>query len=327
MRLRSLKLLAYFFMTLFISLSVTNTLIFYYLKNLADDILYEQAYTQYMAYIISNGAYRGDQNFTISEKYTDKYLSYVFRDPSSPERFIYVKVKPDYERKFVRDPFKVILMSQFVTVFLILLVYQFIIEDSLNKIEKQEEWTKSLVASVAHKFGNFLSVQKVNLALLKVRVKDEDILRRLERSLSRVEKDMNLILHVLREERQMKMEWLRVDNIILETIKEFEEELSNKRLFLGLKEVYIYGDESDIRDIFYNIISNGVRYSKSFFHIKVCKSNEAVNFVFRNDIGFNERKGLGVGSILLEQIVKRQGGTIRISIKNHYAILLKLKGR
>lgn len=327
MRLRGFKLLAYFFVILIISLGITNTLIFYEIKRLTEETLYEQAYAHYMAYLLSNRSYRGDKNFNISETQPEKSLSYVFKDPSHPDKYVYVNVKLTYAEKFFQEPLKRILLFEFVAVFLVFFVYQLVVEDFINKMKQQEEWVKSLVASIAHKFGNFLSVQKLNLALLKTRIRDQDILSRLERSLSKVEKDMNLILNVLREEKHMRREWIRADSLILKTLEYLKEEASEKKVILKLSEAYIYADETDLGDIFYNIISNGLRYSKSFFHIRLCKGQKSVSFIFRNDISNWEARGMGIGIILLERVVRRQRGTLSIRIKKHYTVLLKLRGR
>ncbi len=327
MKLSSKLHLLYFFVSMLVSLGAINTVILYEINRFVEQNIYSQAYMHYMAYVLSGGSYKGDENFSVSENYQEKHLSYVFKDPRYIDRNIYVNINPEYADSSVKELFRRILAVEFFVVFLLALLYQALTEGLFRKIEEQEEWTKSLVASVAHKFGNFLSVQKVNLALLKAKMKDEEVLKRLERSLIRVERDMNLILNVLREERHIKREWVRLDSLILETLNYLEEEAKGKRMMVRLKEAYIYADETDLRDILYNIISNGIKHSKSFLHIKMCKTNKTVSLIFRNDISSSAGKGLGVGATLLERVVKRQKGTLRTRIKKHYTVLLKLRSR
>ncbi|MGB9874389.1 MAG: sensor histidine kinase, partial [Hydrogenobacter sp.] len=238
MKVEGFKFFLYFAFTIVISLALLNTLVFYELKRFVELSIYEQAYAHYIAHTLSGGVYKGNENFSVSESYTENSLSYVFKDPTNPDKYIYVSVKPNYAKSMIEGFFKNLLIMEFVVVFVFLLVFQFIIDKTFGKLKEQEEWTKSLVASVAHKLGNFLSVQKVNLAILKTKLKDEKALNRLEKSLSKVEKDMNLILHLLREEKQMKREWIRVDKLILEMLEEFGEDLQGKKVIFRPVETY-----------------------------------------------------------------------------------------
>ncbi len=325
MKVESFKFLLYFAFTIVISLALLNTLVFYELKRFVELSIYEQAYVHYIAYTLSGGVYKGNENFSVSENYAGNNFSYVFKDPTNPNKYIYVSVKHNYAKSMIEGFFKSLLIMEFVVVFIFLLAFQFIIDKILGKLKDQEEWTKSLVASVAHKFGNFLSIQKVNLAILKTKLKDEKILSRLERSLSKVEKDMNLILHLLREEKQMEREWIRVDKLILEMLEEFGEDLQGKKVIFRPVETYVYADETDMKDVLYNIISNAVRYSKSIIHIKTLMRKGSVCLIFRNDMGNTQDHGLGVGTKLVEKVVKRQGGTMHIRIKKFYTVVIKMK--
>jgi len=129
------------------------------------------------------------------------------------------------------------------------------------------------------------------------------------------------------EERNLNPEWLKGDALLLETLKDFEEELRQKKVILHIREFYLYGDEADIKDILYNLVSNAVKYSKSFIHIKVCKNEKHVILIFRNDLYSLESKGMGIGLTLLRKVVNREEGEINIRIKKYYTVFLRLRGR
>lgn len=322
MKLENLKFLLYFAFTITVALAILNILLFYKLKGFVELSIYQQAYTHYIAYLLSERTYKGNENFWVGENYKEKTLSYAFKDPANPDGYIYVSVKPNYSRSIIEDFFKSLLLIEFGVVFLFLLVFALIISKTLDKLKEQEEWTKSLVASVAHKFGNFLSIQKVNLAVLKTKLKDQNALNRLEKSILKVEKDMNLIIHLLREEKHIKREWLRIDKLILEILRDFQEDLQGKKVIFKPQETYVYADQVDVMDILYNIISNAIRYSKSIIHIRICRTQKVICLVFRNDTGDPQAHGLGIGTKLVENVVKRHGGKMHIRIKKFYTVVI-----
>ncbi|MFN3813447.1 MAG: sensor histidine kinase [Aquificaceae bacterium] len=303
-----------------------NFLLFYEIRSLVDESLYREAYAHYLIYT-SNRNYKGDEHFYIQDDKGNAYRIFVFKDPSEPLKDINVSVSKPYVEKLINDPIKRIFFAEFLTIFSVILVYQLVIDNFLRKIHEQEEWTKSLIVSIAHKFGNFLSVQKVNLSLLKSGKTDGSTIRRIERSLSRVEKDMNLFLNILKEEKHMKKEWIRADRILIDLLKDFEEDMMDKRLIAKLSEVYVYADSVDLMDIFFNLISNSIKHSKSFVQIRMCKTNEEALFVFRNDMSSASGGGMGVGNVLLSKVVERQGGKLSVRIKKYYTAFLSLKGR
>ncbi len=326
MRIKKLKLLAYLFVTLLFTFGIMNFLLFYEIRNLVDESLYREAYAHYLAYIY-NRNYKGDEHFSIQDNKGSAYRIFAFKDPSDPLKDVNVSVSKTYAQKLMNDPIKRIFIAEFLTIFSVILVYQLVIDNFLRKIHEQEEWIKSLIVSIAHKLGNFLSVQKVNLSLLKSGRADENTIRRIEKSLSKLEKDMNLFLNILKEEKHMKKEWIRADRLLIGLLKDFEEDITDKRLIAKLSEVYVYADSMDLMDIFYNLISNSIKHSKSFVHIRVCKSNGEALFVFRNDMSSVSGVGMGIGNMLLSKVVDRQGGKLSVRIKNCYTAFLSLKGR
>jgi len=322
LKFENLKFLLYFAFTITVALAILNIFVFYKLKRFVELSIYQQAYTHYMAYLLSERTYKGNEDFWVGENYKEKTLSYAFKDPAHPDGYIYVSVKPNYAKSIIEDFFKSLLLMEFGVVFFFLLVFELIISKTLDKLKEQEEWIKSLVASVAHKFGNFLSTQKVNLALLKTKLKDQSAISRLEKSILKVEKDMNLIIHLLREEKQIKREWIRIDKLILEMLRDFQEDLQGKKVIFKPVETYVYADRVDIMDILYNIISNAIRYSKSVIHIRICKTQRGICLVFRNDMGDPQAHGLGVGTKLVEKVVKRHGGKMQIRVKKFYTVVI-----
>jgi len=309
------KLLLFFVLLITVGFFVLNVVLFFELKGMVEESAYYKAYAHYLLYSM-NPDHRGDQNFIIS-KQAPKSLAFAFKDPRDQFGNVYVVVREEYLAQRIKQSAKKMVILQFLLIFSLLVLYQLVLEKLWAKVEESREFSKALVQSIAHKLGNFLSVQKTNLSLLRKGFSAEP-LRRLQKSVERLERDLSLTLRLSQEETEPVRVWTNLREAIEDILNFFEEELKEKRLILGCKrDVYVLIDQRELEDILYNLLSNAVKYSKSFIHIRTTLGKGKLFLSIRNDFVGDGVKGTGLGLRLLERHIERVDGKLAFRIKRH----------
>ncbi len=311
-----LKLTLAFTLLLTVGFLALNTLLFFELKKNAEESIYYKAYAHYLLYSI-NPNYRGDENFTLSEQ-ASKGLAFAFKDPRDQFKNVYVIVREGYLTEVIKPSIKKLFFLQFLMIFSLIALYQMVLEILWKKVEEGREFSRALVQSITHKLGNFISVQKTNLSLLK-KAYTQQILDRMQRSIERLEKDVGLILRLSQEGTEPFRVWTNLRQSLENTISFLKEDLEGKKLLLSCKEnIYVFADERELEDILYNLLSNAVKYSTSFINIKAMIYKNKLLLTIRNDYLETDRKGMGLGLRLLEKHIKRLGGELTIRVKGKY---------
>ncbi len=325
MRVEKLRLYVYLALLLIVGFGLINLSVFVKLKRLYEEQEYELAKKHFLIHLY-NPSYRGDEVFVIADKPSEGYRTYVFSNPTDPLRAVVVAVKEDRTLQEINRFMKGLLLLEFVLVFLLVLMFQLVMELYLRRLKEQEEWLRALMLSVTHRLGNFLATQKVSLALLKNKLPNDQSLKRMEKSLSKAQMDFNIFFNLIKEEKKPQKKYLAIDEQLMELLDYFQEELSGKKLTLRLKKAYVSMDEMDLRDILYNLLSNAVKHSASRVFIKVCSSKGLTMLVVKNDVGGNTQVGMGMGLRLLQEVLKRYGAKLRVRIKKDYVVFVVFRG-
>ncbi len=249
-------------------------------------------------------------NYEFINKFYDKY---VFLDLS-------------YEEKKVKD--FALLLFLWETILVVSLM--FIMYITLVKYIKKEYFFKSfleiLLLTLTHKLGNFLSVQKINIELIRLRCKEKSI-SRLEKAYMLMEKDFKFSLKVLRNLHNDNMEILNLREEILKVLTFFEDFLSEKEVKLSLKDIYIKINPNDLENILFPLIENAIYYSNKRIYIKLCQSkgNNACIFI-KNDIkDKKELKGAGVGLKIVEFIIRKYNSLLEIKNNKNFLVVVCFK--
>ncbi len=295
-----------------------NILMFLELKRILEESIYFRAYSHYLLYTISK-THRGDENFLISEQ-IPKGFSFSFRDPSDPSKNVYVAVREEYLKESIKRSLKSLFFFQFLLIFSfsLILVYQLVLDRLCKSVEEGREFCRFLVKSISHKLGNFLAVQKTNLSLLQ-KTNSPQALGRMQRSIKRLEKDVSFILRLSEEELKPVKVWVDFWSVLENVLSLFEEEIKGKKfIFRKGKDLYLYTDERILEDVLYNLLSNTIKYSKSFVHLRVFVGKDRVLFSVRNDFVENAKRGMGLGLRLLQRHAQRMDSELSIRIKKHY---------
>ena len=159
-----------------------------------------------------------------------------------------------------------------------------------------------------------------------------DTIRRGSENMSRLVNDLLNLAHVGRQE--LKREPTSLNALIEEVIADLRRETDGRDIEWRIAQLpAIEGDPGLLKQVFANLLSNSVKYSRprqrAIIEIGVRKMNEeTVLYVRDNGVGFNmkyadklfgvfqrlhraeEFEGTGVGLAIVERVVRRHGGHI-----------------
>jgi PAS domain S-box-containing protein len=166
---------------------------------------------------------------------------------------------------------------------------------------------------------------------------DEEALHMVSNIHSKAAKMNHLIDDLLDFSRLGKKEpcihYIEMDKLIIPLIEEQKNENSHRIQFTCAQLDNCYGDSALIRQVWINLISNAVKYSKTreIQHIKIGslkKDNEIIYWVKDNGVGFDmqyawklfevfqrlhhesEFEGSGIGLALVQRIIEKHGGRV-----------------
>ncbi|MFN7064574.1 MAG: hypothetical protein ACK4OF_00265 [Aquificaceae bacterium] len=312
------KFLVYFllFLLLVIGLSLINLIIFLELKRAEEENLHKLAHSHYLIHRY-NPQHRGDEEVLINPTSEKLYRAYTFEDPLDSFKVVRVGISPtDRINKFMQK----LLVMEFLLTLTLIFLYQTIIESYTKRLKEKEDWVKNLMLSLTHRLGNFIATQRVLVSLLKKHYSHDKNLQRMEKSLLRAQRDFSLFTNLIRENRSIEKKLYSLKEFILESLSYFEDELKNKRIHLGLRDLYVYMDKTDLEDVIYNLLGNAIRYSSSFLHVKVCPKSSLL--IIRNDTSITPKQGMGMGSELVRRVLESYGYRIRVSIRKSYTVFV-----
>jgi len=313
-----LKLTIAFALLLTVGFLALNTLLFFELKKNTEESIYYKAYAHYLLYLI-NPSHRGDENFILSEQ-IPKGFAYAFNHPREEFKNVYVIVKENYLTETIKPSIKRMFALQFFLIFSLIALYQIVLDRLWKRVEEGKQFSKALVQSLTHKLGNFISVQKTNLSLLK-RSYVPQALDRMQRSIEKLEKDVGLILRLSQEEVEPHRVWTNLRQSLESTIDFLREDLEGKRLVLRCrKDIYLLADQRELEDVLYNLISNAIKYSVSFINIRAMIYRGRLILTVRNDFLDTTGRGMGLGLKLLEKHAKRMDAELTIRVRQKYNV-------
>ncbi len=312
-------------MLLVAGFGLINLVVFLELKRLSEESIYRLAYQHFLTYL-QNPQHRGDQDFGINPPTVGGYRIYVFEAPENPLKSVRVGVREEFLKERRDSLMKRLLVVEFFLIFMLVFLYQRVVEGYFSRLKGKEEWIKSLMLSLTHRLGNFIATQKVLLAILKKSYPQDQRISKLEKSLQKVQRELSIFISPIREGREGKKERLELEELIRETLGFFEEELKDKRLLLRTSKLFLHMNKEDLEDVLYNLISNAIKHSRELVHIKVCAKSGLL--VIRNDLGGEVKHGMGLGVELTRTVLNRYSFSLRISLKRHYTafVLFKRQG-
>ncbi len=212
-----------------------------------------------------------------------------------------------------------------ILVLTILIVYK-TVNVFLNREKEIKEMVKLFFMLFAHKLGNFLSLNKLNLEILLQKYGSDKSLLRLKRSYDVLEEDFKKSLDYIRtlgedEER----EWVRVDEIIERLTFKYHALFPDKRIEMSLRPLKIRVKKGEAESLFQLLIENAFKYASTFVSVGMEKDGSSYKITFVNDIA-EVPSGTGIGLKLVKFLGDKLGWEVRVFPgKERFTVEVKLK--
>jgi len=227
-------------------------------------------------------------------------------------KYIYVNVSY-IEEGFKKFVFTLFLWEISLSFVLILMVY-YILKRFLKKEQEHKRLLEFILGMISHKFGNFLSVQRVNLELIDAQ--NKKAFERIKEAYDFMEKDFQDILKIMRNTEQESVAKDNVEYVVERCIDAFQDRLNDKKIHLSLTDASVASKNDDFYNAIYELIDNASKYSKTYIRIKAIKKRKKLYIIVSNDIN-SKKSGSGFGLKLVEYLSAKNGWQFDIKAKNN----------
>ncbi|MEN3033745.1 MAG: hypothetical protein ABDH18_01985 [Aquificaceae bacterium] len=303
--------------------SLVNVLAIKSLEGFLEEEAYKIATMHYRIYR-QDASHRGDEHFQIGAD-TYRYRIYEFGPKDGIDSGIIIGVSEEFFEEKLESMVYRLFTIEFFLITSIILLFQFMLERYTRRIKEHQEWQKTLILGLNHRLGNFLSVHKLNVAILKSMLGEDERIARMERSLEKAKADFSIFVNLLKQNSKPEPKLLNIKQYLEATLNLFEEELQDKKLWLRLKDLYVRIEEADLKDILYNIIGNAIKHSSKNISIKTLKKRGKVILAVFNDISSTKNAGMGLGLMLTKNILKRYKCELKLRIKKRYLVFISFR--
>ncbi|WP_456384855.1 sensor histidine kinase, partial [Persephonella sp.] len=244
-----------------------------------------------------------------------EYIKLFDRLPDSPSYEIigmvngrYVTLDKEYKTRKTKEFATTLLMWDAVLILSTMLLIYFTIIKYIKKEEYLRRYLEILILTITHKLGNFLSVQRINIDLIKSKCRIKAV-NRLESAYSLIEKDFKFTIRTLKNlgNAEKNIKTVNLKDLVEDILHHFIENLKDRDVITRLKNIYIKIDPNDIENILFTVIENAVKFSEKRIHIKMCSDGKYVYIFIKNDVG-TVNKGAGIGLEIAEFLISQYGG-------------------
>ncbi len=199
--------------------------------------------------------------------------------------------------------------------------YRFVYIYIKQKRETQQIF-RIILQAISHKFGNFLSIQKINIQLLDN--KNSETVRRLQNSIYLIESDLYQIISILKnfESQDLRQRPIEISEIIRNLL---QKNIYNKdlKLFLRLHDVKVKSISLIIETILSLLIENAFKYANQKIAIRTGIYQKNVYVYISNDIKPVISPGSGLGLKIAHLLGEKSGARlISKSRQTLYQVLL-----
>ncbi len=227
---------------------------------------------------------------------------------------MFVYFKKSYIIKDIKKFILTLLLWELSLSVLLIFMVHAILKYFSDKDRQHREFLEFLLGTISHKFGNFLSVQRLNLEL--VETDNPKPLERLKDAYTFMEKDFKGILKIIKDTEAKHSEKYSVRSAIYKAIELFKDKISGKKVDISIldAETMMYG--SDFSNVIHELIENSVKYSHSYISITTIKRKKMLYITITNDIG-STKSGSGFGLSLVRYISSKNGWHFETKVENN----------
>jgi len=165
---------------------------------------------------------------------------------------------------------------------------------------EQEEFLRLLLASLSHKFGNFLSAQKVNLEILEDSPSKEAVTR-LKEACRAMEGDLESLIELLKRslEGASREKPQGLKEYIEGLLRRFEIQFGSRRVHLSFRHAP-FPLTPELELVLFFLLENAFRHSRH--HIWIRTGRDYI--LIMNDLSPHPVQGTGLGLYLSQKLLK-----------------------
>lgn len=186
-----------------------------------------------------------------------------------------------------------------------------------KKEEEHEEFLKFLFFILSHKIGNFLSVMKTNIEILKLKP-ELRVLERIEHSCNLIDDEIKKSIEAIKKLPKISKsrQTVNLNALTKRMLSKFQ---TDKKVIFTSNNLFLNTNAEAVETIIFLLLDNAFRYAHSKIHIKICKHSIAI----RND--FSEiLKGSGIGLQILEYLCRIHKFSLKYRAKGeHFLSILR----
>ncbi len=300
--------------------SILSSLSFLYYKNVLRDSLIRES-RAYYELKKREPLYPAPHYLVLS----DRILFHDGLVPLIKLQDTYIYVKKDYlQRKFNMFFLNFFLWNTAI-IFSLYIFFHFTILRYIKKETNIKRTLEIFTLAISHKLGNFLSVNKINIELLKTKCNSKE-LSRIEQSYNLLEKDFFHISDFLKNLESDRKRVLNIKTIVEKHLRDFQKVFPEKKLILSMRDLYVKTEEKKLNIVLLNLFENAFKYSDRFVHIKMCKTGKDILLIIRNDIGIPTTRSTGIGLEIVKNVIGSLNGSIVTRIgKKTFTVFLNIK--
>jgi len=170
----------------------------------------------------------------------------------------------------------------------------------LREKEQKKELLQMLVLAISHKVGNFLSIQRINLEMLKN--KDKELVSRLIQSCEQTSRDLEKIIALITsflQQAQAQASETNLKQLIPKILAKLQKQLKPpSQVTLNLASVCLNVPPQILEIILFNLLENSFYYAKTYLQIQQDQNVLKIT----NDLGPRPSQGHGLGLLIAQKL-------------------------